>query len=67
MDIKNLIIVILFISSLILTYIHFFQIDNYEQCVLKTMDGRNVKLTSFAKKVCRKEFPENIIDPFTKN
>lgn len=38
--------------------------NSYEECVLKTMDGRDVKLTGFAKKICRKEFPVVIIDPF---
>jgi len=37
---------------------------SYEECVLKTMDGRNIKLTGFAKTICRKEFPKVIIDPF---
>ena len=37
---------------------------SYEECVLKKMDGRNVKLTSFAIKICRKEFPEVIVDPW---
>lgn len=28
------------------------------------MDGRNVKLTGFAKRICREDFPKVIIDPF---
>jgi len=64
MDIKDFIIIVLFIISSTLTYINFFYIDSYDQCVLTMMDGRNVKLTSFAKRICREEFPKVIIDPF---
>lgn len=64
MDIKNFIIIVLFIISSTLTYIHFFYIDSYDQCVLTMMDGRNVKLADFARRICREDFPEVFIDPW---
>ena len=57
-------IILLFLTILSITFYIATLPNSYEECVLKTMDGRDVKLIVFARTICRKEFPEVIIDPW---
>lgn len=37
-----------------------FDLDNYEDCVLEKMKGQQKHLLNIARKACRNEFPEKI-------
>ena len=61
---KNIIIAISIAAITGLTYVNYFQVTNFEECLLTKMKGQNENLTQVAARLCKKEFAKNTIDPF---
>lgn len=56
---KNIIIAISIAAITGLTYVNYFQVTNFEECLLTKMKGQNENLTQVAARLCERKFPKS--------